>query len=775
MIGGNILVTNSDGTHTVTGVSVYPLKAISSGGNTVPMDDSTYTDCGPRNWCTISGVSMVASDGTTSVTEAKATTSVINGHHTLTLANGVTFAQDIPTTTPVSVKIISSDGIAHAVAFDAVGSVKIYPQTTQNFANLDRGRMTIFTNVANGMNQGEHIVQTGIGASTYDLPNYYYGYWQGTNLTAGTDYSSLTIESTYYPGTSSTKPGFVTINNSSGPAAKPPLQNSGDTLDNALSYTGTDGNTYNNTNKHHYTQPALFIGLNNKNFNSYGLQYYTNPTDGITRSFDNEWDFWMSGEHSGEISSHGLTLTWGGTYQPLTKDSYMVWLAGFNIMPKGIIVDGVFPYGGKLIETDGGFGVFKNVTQGSPSTLGAVQTIATLGQGILGTTYKTDLSASVDIASGDTTITFAGKIDDRYLRNPSGVEIWSHNATTATAFPTGSSAGVISTNVTYDAVANTTVITLPKAFTASLPAASSSFELSASPSMGVLSEYVSNDGGSNDSLHFGLTSSKNDLEYINDSVCSNFTITCRAESQLIFNPNGVVGGLALGYGQGSNTKLDLIDKQNGNIVITNYLEIGSSLTGNNLSIANNGGEFKFLASSSITGGYANIAANDIHTTGSLIVDGVNNGLVFSTYSADSNNTQIHMFYSNDFDKEGAVYFTNFHYGNTYLFNGDLRATGTFGWDGGTKGVNSNMNMGLAYDSVNAAIQIFSNNYNNPGLEYTPVTYANLGTPTVSGLSRFCSDCYSKLREDGDTATGVLVFWNLSTKTWRDVLGLAVLH
>lgn len=54
-----------------------------------------------------------------------------------------------------------------------------------------------------------------------------------------------------------------------------------------------------------------------------------------------------------------------------------------------------------------------------------------------------------------------------------------------------------------------------------------------------------------------------------------------------------------------------------------------------------------------------------------------------------------------------------------------------------------------------------------------LTYATLPSSPVTGQHIFCSDCYSKLREDGDTATGILVYWN-GTR-WNDVLGIAAQH
>lgn len=54
-----------------------------------------------------------------------------------------------------------------------------------------------------------------------------------------------------------------------------------------------------------------------------------------------------------------------------------------------------------------------------------------------------------------------------------------------------------------------------------------------------------------------------------------------------------------------------------------------------------------------------------------------------------------------------------------------------------------------------------------------VTYSALPSSPSVGQYVYCSDCYSKLREDSDTSTGILVFWNGSR--WNDILGLAVQH
>lgn len=53
------------------------------------------------------------------------------------------------------------------------------------------------------------------------------------------------------------------------------------------------------------------------------------------------------------------------------------------------------------------------------------------------------------------------------------------------------------------------------------------------------------------------------------------------------------------------------------------------------------------------------------------------------------------------------------------------------------------------------------------------SYSTLPTSVAAGQSVFCSDCYSKLREDSDTQTGVVVYWNGSR--WNDSMGIAIMH
>lgn len=868
-IGGNVLVTNSDGTHSVKGNTVTLASDVAAGATSftqsVAATNDTWIDCGSRNTCSITGVSMVDGSGN-AVTVAKAH----NDGATVTLDGGVSFKSALKAGTSLQMSILSADGVAYALAFPSTNVVEVYPKLSDLEAAFNRGRMTVFTNLANGMNQSENY------DGTADMPNYYFGYWAGMKDDTTDDGRGLYIETTYYPGTSSTHAGFVTIN--SGPTApspseKPVGQNSGDQYDWQVTYTGKDGKTYTNTNTHHYKQPALFLGLSNKNFNSYALQYWTNPRDGITRTFDNEWDFWMGPGHGGGVSSHGLTLTWGGTTQPLSKDSYMLNLAGFNIMPVGLMVNGVFPYGGKLITSDAGFGVFKNVTQGKPAQ-NTVQPIMNHGQGVLGQARGISFAPSTDINSGDTTIKVKGPLDDSMLRKRFNLNVYAANSATLKAM-NNNSAGLYTTDVTYDAASNTTTISLPTGFTQSITAANAYFDITLSDNYGVISDYVSTDGTANSSMHLGFTVSSNDLEYLSDPSCQTAdqqSLRCTQASQIIFDPNGVVGGMALGYGQGANTRLDLIDLPNGRISVTNGLEIGSDLNHANPALINYDGQTISVVRD-MAGNLGYIRAQGVYmgagaTLNSGILDMLpTTSLRFETNSPDTNNLNVNM----GFDlSNNRFYFSNNHYGDNYWFNGSVEATGnlqadgsvviggTSGsissgslstvdyWDGTNKTLGIKFGSGLmefsdkfhqetplgnytGFDSNGNPVITMSNdhswlnyaasyNFNatdgshiyalmnvsqdattilnkvsapvgefdsiqprtpggsiaiNATIKEGALAFANLPTSPAAGDHIFCTDCYSALRDQSYTKTGIEVRWNGSD--WTDAVGNIALH
>ena len=138
-----------------------------------------------------------------------------------------------------------------------------------------------------------------------------------------------------------------------------------------------------NSNYHRYQKPALFLGMVQKNFNLYTQQSFNKSPDSITREFDNEWDFPMNQDHDGQASVRGLTMVFSGGGHPLAQGSYMLRMAGFNHMPLGLKIDGIWPYGGKSLETDAGFFLYKWTMLGaSPylQNINDVMSISGLGQ-----------------------------------------------------------------------------------------------------------------------------------------------------------------------------------------------------------------------------------------------------------------------------------------------------------------------------------------------------------------------------------------------------------
>lgn len=77
----------------------------------------------------------------------------------------------------------------------------------------------------------------------------------------------------------------------------------------------------------------------------------------------------------------------------------------------------------------------------------------------------------------------------------------------------------------------------------------------------------------------------------------------------------------------------------------------------------------------------------------------------------------------------------------------------------------------ATQAANSAAQAQA--YVSQGSKFAVATYNTLPTSPNTGDPVYCSDCYSKLREAGDSATGIPVYWNGSS--WRDSLGIVVLH
>lgn len=92
----------------------------------------------------------------------------------------------------------------------------------------------------------------------------------------------------------------------------------------------------------------------------YWATTYAHKFDSITRDFDNEFDFWTGGnDHPGETTSRGMTLVWTGR-NSMANGSWMMRLAGTNLMPLGLAIDGVFPNGGVELSTDAGFYIMRD-------------------------------------------------------------------------------------------------------------------------------------------------------------------------------------------------------------------------------------------------------------------------------------------------------------------------------------------------------------------------------------------------------------------------------
>lgn len=62
-----------------------------------------------------------------------------------------------------------------------------------------------------------------------------------------------------------------------------------------------------------------------------------------------------------------------------------------------------------------------------------------------------------------------------------------------------------------------------------------------------------------------------------------------------------------------------------------------------------------------------------------------------------------------------------------------------------------------------------------GVDYAALTFDQLGTPgsNQAGIVRYCSNCYSKLQENGDTDRGIPVNWD--GKRWNDAIGIPAQH
>lgn len=645
VIGGNTLVKNEDGTYSAEGNN-YSVAAVAAAGATTFKIKGTF-GCGigdGQSRCEMTGVNVVNSQGTsaTTIKVTPGTYDVANDTTIVKLPANYQLQDKLSVSDTVNIKFYSADGVAYAIGFvkekDSGGYMQhealIAPVLSSKEAALISPRMAVWTNIADGM----YKVEGGSNEddSNIDMPNYYYGYNEWVAADTKRNVSVLAIQTTYYPNTGDTKFGWRTFKNSnSGNSSNPRFDFLGDKTvaadgsstsnqyDYTLDYTnpGTK-KTQHNSNYHRYSQPALFLGLNNKSFNLYGDQKYEHAPDSITREFGSEFDFVMPTNNKGAVVSRGLTLGWSGTdTDNYAKGSYMMRLHGGQHMPMGLWVSGVWPYGGKTISTDAGFFVFNNSLIGTGlSKVNDLLTASALGQ------------VKVDSAS-------------------------------------------------YQ-----------------------------------LFNYASKDGAANNSLHLGLTKgiSSNAFASLNQNESPTCVgtdkQTCSVLGQVIFDPLGYVGGIALGSGQGENTKLGLIVDAASNVIVNNQLTLAgqsvndavtkanSSIQQSQVNVAN--GVAGLNASKQVT---ADIMASSIYGStlrGNMLninkpsTDTAIYPVRFNTGSSDTNNGGVDIFYNSKTRTDGwgnsldanTLYFTNHHHGldvsydnasdrfNQYKFEGRVTTT-----------------------------------------------------------------------------------------------------
>ncbi|MBS1042189.1 hypothetical protein JK203_15315 [Gluconobacter cerinus] len=560
--------------------------------------------------------------------------------------DGVNMEVDSYSSSPIDViggGTPSADGVNYQITFGS-NFVKITPALSTKELALFRNRMSITTNIANGMSSVESNDYSGI--DNVDMPNYYHGYV--SNIENDSTSSTITIESYYYPGASF--PGSIqaqyiwrTMANpspypypgtqnwtqttaqptSSGSttiiltgAISPPQAQNGQnacadwscTLSNASLHSGTTvssasynssnntttlnisapttaaissgttisfsvedakgGNSFapgnmkgdqidnqityqspvtnsavKNSNFHSYTSPAIFLGQSVKDFNEYHLQADYQPKDGITRAHDNEYDFWMNGaDHDGQLESRGLSLVWQGKHR-LATGSWMMRLAGFNLQPTGLYVDGV-TNGGLEFRSDTGLFAFKQTTQEAKN---------------IGTVTPSMMMGSVGSSSH----------------------------------------------------------------------------------YGQLGWYASEDGPQNGSFHLGLLSSQTpSLAYNVDPLCRSTDVqheeyACTQAGQLVFDPAGYMNGIALGIGQGVNFNPGLIVDSNANVTIPKTMTISQDArVQGTMVVGGKGGSIGIVSSDNKRTSYLTTDSN-----GNLFMvpDRANSGGGFRNYTFAYNN------------------------------------------------------------------------------------------------------------------------------------------
>ncbi|MDI2091313.1 hypothetical protein [Commensalibacter oyaizuii] len=710
VIGGNKLVKNEDGSYIVKGNDFFLAESVSRGSNSFKVKG--IFGCGlagmnssGKSKCVVTGINVLDRSGNLINQEENpivvipqeyvpsnqiSTNGEImdDGITTVKLPDGYTLKDELTTKNNVNIKFYSADGNAYAVKFEKTRAL-IYPALSKEEANLIHLRMAIWTNYAKKMQDTE---RGGSKTSEVDVPDYYYGYSSSNPLATIKDSNNqsigtiLAIDDDALPGVAATQPGWRSYSTKQVDLA--PGNNEGDKLDYRLTYYLNGDRSKNifihNTNYHHYSQPTLFLGLSDKNFNIYTDQAYVNAPDSITRNFDNEWDFMLHSSRDGMLASHGLTMSWGvslrgnehnGLY---SNDSYMLNLSGADLMPQGLLINGLQRNGGQAIRTDAGFGVYKwAAPMQELDKAGKAQTIAALGQA------KTK-TGSYQLLS--------------YMSNDSDQD---HQYT-----------GIDPTN---------------------------------------------------NSLHFGLTKlniAKIDdahpngddgitLEQNTSPTCEGLNFganNCSVLGQVIFDPLGFKGGVALGIGQGKNTKLGIIVDKDNNITLNShiispiftssagYIENEKRVTGQGTmqtwnmfypgnahteftNIAPSGGGFDFydMRTSDVINTKDLEISNNLSKTQPIFRVGkietffdvkptmrkgmnISSSLPisFETAAYDGNNQIVYMFYNpirSDKKREiseresnrigynytldqDTFYFTNLRYGNKFKFDGSVGITDT---------------------------------------------------------------------------------------------------
>lgn len=428
VIGGNELVENADGTFTVKGISFPIAENVSAKSSSFKVKG--MFSCGlvrEQAGCKVTGITVLNAngkplvDGNGEPLPVKVTPGQYNSQENTTqvlLPANYTVQDNLTPQQSVVITLYSTDGIAYGVKFLDRGFA-VYPVLSQNILNLIHNRMAIWSNMTNGMmfreqglsadelqdNKKDYANYKEEYAQPYiDMPDYYYGYNNNhiiQNVDIKTTYedtinpektlqsvdsnkavTKIYLETAAYPGSADAW-GWLTLKDQyKGKQSTSGIP--GNKNDDNLKHKGDeyDYKIANNSNFHRYSQPTVFLGLNQKNLNLYTLQKYTKAADSITREYDNKWEYQVDSDHDGQVDSRGLTLTWKKSNKRFSPKSYMMNLSGAGFQPLGLSVNGVWNNGGKLIDTDIGLSFFNwaDPNQKPLQTVGDEKVIAALGQ-----------------------------------------------------------------------------------------------------------------------------------------------------------------------------------------------------------------------------------------------------------------------------------------------------------------------------------------------------------------------------------------------------------